>query len=200
MNENILSYHMDTSEIIETYIEEGVKARKEIDKLKVTKVADLIENAFRNGNKLLFMGNGGSAADSQHIAAEFVGRFEMERAALPALALHSNSSTITAIGNDYGFERIFERQIEAFAKRGDVVFALSTSGNSSNVIEGIKKAKEKGCIVVGITGKNGGKMIQFIEEDLLFKVSSEKTSIIQEVTITIGHLLSKLVELKIYGD
>jgi D-sedoheptulose 7-phosphate isomerase len=200
MNENILSYHMDTSEIIEAYIEEGVKARKEIDKLKVTKVADLIENAFRNGNKLLFMGNGGSAADSQHIAAEFVGRFEMERAALPALALHSNSSTITAIGNDYGFERIFERQIEAFAKRGDVVFALSTSGNSSNVIEGIKKAKEKGCIVVGITGKNGGKMIQFIEEDLLFKVSSEKTSIIQEVTITIGHLLSKLVELKIYGD
>jgi len=191
---------MDTSEIIEAYIEEGVKARKEIDKLKVTKVADLIENAFRNGNKLLFMGNGGSAADSQHIAAEFVGRFEMERAALPALALHSNSSTITAIGNDYGFERIFERQIEAFAKRGDVVFALSTSGNSSNVIEGIKKAKEKGCIVVGITGKNGGKMIQFIEEDLLFKVSSEKTSIIQEVTITIGHLLSKLVELKIYGD
>jgi len=119
---------------------------------------------------------------------------------LPALALHSNSSTITAIGNDYGFERIFERQIEAFAKRGDVVFALSTSGNSSNVIEGIKKAKEKGCIVVGITGKNGGKMIQFIEEDLLFKVSSEKTSIIQEVTITIGHLLSKLVELKIYRD
>jgi len=200
MNENILSYHMDTSEIIETYIEEGVKARKEIDKSKVTKVANLIENAFRNGNKLLFMGNGGSAADSQHIAAEFVGRFEMERAALPALALHSNSSTVTAIGNDYGFERIFERQIEAFAERGDVVFALSTSGNSSNVIEGIKRAKEKGCIVVGITGKNGGKMIQFIEEDLLFKVSSEKTSIIQEVTITIGHLLSKLVELKIYGD
>ncbi len=191
---------MDSSEIIDNYIEEGIKARKEIDKSKVIKIADLVANSFRNGNKLLFMGNGGSAADSQHIAAEFVGRFEKEREALPALALHSNSSTVTAIGNDYGFEKIFERQIEAFAKKGDVVFALSTSGNSRNVIEGIKKAKEKECIIVGITGRNGGKMTQLIEEDFLFRVNSEKTSIIQEVTITIGHLLSKLVELQIYGD
>ncbi|MGC8546955.1 MAG: D-sedoheptulose-7-phosphate isomerase [Thermoplasmata archaeon] len=191
---------MDSSEIIDNYIEEGIKARKEIDKSKVTKIADLVANSFRNGNKLLFMGNGGSAADSQHIAAEFVGRFEKEREALPALALHANSSTVTAIGNDYGFEKIFERQIEAFAKKGDVVFALSTSGNSRNVIEGIKKAKEKECIIVGITGRNGGKMTQLIEEDFLFRVNSEKTSIIQEVTITIGHILSKLVELQIYGD
>ena len=191
---------MDSSEIIDNYIEEGIKARKEIDKSKVIKIADLVANSFRNGNKLLFMGNGGSAADSQHIAAEFVGRFEKEREALPALALHANSSTVTAIGNDYGFEKIFERQIEAFAKKGDVVFALSTSGNSRNVIEGIKKAKEKECIIVGITGRNGGKMTQLIEEDFLFRVNSEKTSIIQEVTITIGHLLSKLVELQIYGD
>ncbi|MGC8574524.1 MAG: D-sedoheptulose-7-phosphate isomerase [Thermoplasmata archaeon] len=191
---------MDSSEIIDNYIEEGIKARKEIDKSKVIKIADLVANSFRNGNKLLFMGNGGSAADSQHIAAEFVGRFEKEREALPALALHANSSTVTAIGNDYGFEKIFERQIEAFAKKGDVVFALSTSGNSRNVIEGIKKAKEKECIIVGITGRNGGKMTQLIEEDFLFRVNSEKTSIIQEVTITIGHILSKLVELQIYGD
>mgnify|MGYP001626331339 FL=1 len=191
---------MDSSQIIDNYIEEGIKARKEIDKSKVIKIADLVANSFRNGNKLLFMGNGGSAADSQHIAAEFVGRFEKEREALPALALHSNSSTVTAIGNDYGFEKIFERQIEAFAKKGDVVFALSTSGNSRNVIEGIKKAKEKECIIVGITGRNGGKMTQLIEEDFLFRVNSEKTSIIQEVTITIGHILSKLVELQIYGD
>ncbi len=191
---------MDFNEIISRYIDEGIEARREIDISKVMKIADLIVETFRNGNKLIFMGNGGSAADSQHIAAEFVGRFEIERRALPALALHSNSSTVTAIGNDYGFESIFERQIEAFAAKGDMVFALSTSGNSKNVIEGIKKAREKGCLVIGITGMGGGKMKELIDDNLLFTVNSQKTSIIQETTIAIGHLLSKLAEIKMFGE
>ncbi len=183
---------------IEDYINAGTVAREAIDKNKILLVSKLIVEALKNDKKLLFMGNGGSAADAQHIAAEFVGKFEHNRKALPALALHCNTSTITAIGNDYGFEKIFERQIEAFSHSGDVVFALSTSGNSQNVILGIKKAKELDCKVVGITGKHGGKMKELIDENMLFSVESNVTSIIQETTITIGHLLAKLVEQALY--
>lgn len=191
---------MNNQEIIDEYIKDGTKAREAIDKNKILKVVKLIVESLKNNKKLIFMGNGGSAADAQHIAAEFVGKFEFNRKALPALALHCNTSSITAIGNDYGFEKIFERQIEAFAQEGDVVFALSTSGNSQNVILAIKKAKEMGCKVVGITGKYGGKMKELIDENMLFSVESNITSIIQETTITIGHVLTKLVERELYQE
>jgi D-sedoheptulose 7-phosphate isomerase len=188
---------MNNQEIIDDYIKNGIRAREAIDKDKILKIVKLIVESLKNDKKLIFMGNGGSAADAQHIAAEFVGKFELSRKALPALALHCNTSSVTAIGNDYGFEKIFERQIEAFANNGDIVFALSTSGNSPNVILGIKKANEMGCKVVGITGKYGGKMKELIDENMLFRVESNITSIIQETTITIGHLLTKLVEMEL---
>ncbi len=191
---------MNSYKIAEKYIEDGVIARKDIQLDKVIEVSKIIASAFKNGNKIILMGNGGSAADSQHIAAEFVGRFEKERIALPALALNVNTSTITALGNDYGYDKIFARQIEAFARKGDVVFALSTSGNSKNVIEGITKAREKGCVIIGITGRIGGKMSKMIDDNLLFKINSDVTSIIQEITITIGHLISKLVENEMFGE
>lgn len=191
---------MNSYKIAEKYIEDGAIARKDIQLDKVIEVSKIIASAFKNGNKIILMGNGGSAADSQHIAAEFVGRFEKERIALPALALNVNTSTITAIGNDYGYDNIFARQIEAFARKGDVVFALSTSGNSKNVIEGINKAREKGCVIIGITGRTGGKMSKMIDDNLLFKINSDVTSIIQEITITIGHLISKLVEIEMFGE
>lgn len=191
---------MQEENIIREYLEEGAKARMDIDVDKIMKISDVLVSAFSKGNKLLFMGNGGSAADAQHIAAEFVGRFEIERKALPALALHCNSSSVTAISNDYSYDRVFERQIAAFAHEGDVVFALSTSGNSGNVLEGIKEAIRRNCIVVGITGKNGGKMAEMIESQYLFKINSNKTSIIQETTITIGHLISKITEKKMFGE
>jgi D-sedoheptulose 7-phosphate isomerase len=187
-------------EIVNEYIKEGVRAREAIDKDQILRTAKLIVDTLKNNRKLIFMGNGGSAADAQHIAAEFVGKFEINRKALPALALHCNTSSITAIGNDFGFERIFERQIEAFAQGGDIVFALSTSGNSQNVIYGIKKAKEMKCKIVGITGKNGGVMKDLIEESFLFRVESNVTSIIQETTITIGHILTKLAEMELYKE
>ncbi|MGC8496747.1 MAG: D-sedoheptulose-7-phosphate isomerase [Thermoplasmata archaeon] len=189
---------MNDLELINEYIKEGIKAREAIDKEQVLRAANLIVKTFKNRRKLIFMGNGGSAADAQHIAAEFVGKFEINREPLPALALHCNTSSITAIGNDFGFETIFERQIEAFAQEGDTIFALSTSGNSQNVINGIKKAEEMKCNVLGITGSDGGVMKELIDGSLLFRVGSNTTSIIQETTITIGHILTKLVERELY--
>ncbi|MDP8012287.1 MAG: D-sedoheptulose-7-phosphate isomerase [Thermoplasmata archaeon] len=184
---------MDIDKINE-YLKEGCESRLNLDVNKIKNIGEEITNCIREGKKIILMGNGGSAADAQHIAAEFVGKFELERKPYPAIALHTNTSTVTAIGNDYGFEKVFERQIDAFANKGDVVIALSTSGNSLNVIRGIEKAKEKGCIIVGITGKKGGKMASLIDDKHLIKIGSERTPIIQEVTITVGHILSKIVE------
>lgn len=153
-----------------------------------------MSKSFHSGSKLIVMGNGGSAADAQHIAAEFVGRFERERHPLPALALHSNSSSITAIGNDYGFDQIYSRQIEAFANKGDFVLGLSTSGNSSNVLKALEMAKELGCDNYGITGSSGGKMLEVLGKERIIKIESNRTSFIQECTIAIIHILSKIVE------
>ncbi|MDE1823205.1 MAG: SIS domain-containing protein [Candidatus Micrarchaeota archaeon] len=144
------------------------------------------------GKKLILMGNGGSAADSQHIAAEFVGKFQKERRPLMALALNTNTSSVTAIGNDYGYEKVFERQVEAFAREGDIVIGLSTSGNSENVVRAIEAANRLGCITVGMTGKSGGKLAE--KAKYAIKVDSSKTSIIQEVHITIGHIMSNIIE------
>lgn len=182
---------MNKSEISE-YIEEGVLARSSVDVDLIERVGHIISAAFSHGNKIFLMGNGGSAADSQHIAAEFVGRFETDRRPLPALALNTNTSSITAISNDYSYEKVFERQIEAFARKDDVVIGISTSGNSKNIVAALEAAKKMGCYCVSLTGLNGGKVSEF--SDINIKVDSKRTSIIQEVHIAIGHIWSKIVE------
>jgi D-sedoheptulose 7-phosphate isomerase len=138
------------------------------------------------------MGNGGSAADSQHLAAEFVGRFQKERRGLAAVALTTDTSILTAVGNDYGFETIFSRQVEALAKAGDVVVGLSTSGNSPNVIKALQAAKTAGAVAVGMTGRSGGKMASLC--DLCIKVPADVTARVQEVHALIGHIACQLVD------
>ena len=163
----------------------------------IAEMGSLISDALANGNKLLVMGNGGSAADSQHFVAEIVGRFKMERKALPAVALSTDTSILTAIGNDYGFESIFSRQVEALAKPGDVVVGLSTSGNSPNVLKALNAAREQGCRTIGLLGRDGGTISPIC--DLALVVPSTDTPRIQEGHITIIHILCDLVEKELFG-
>jgi D-sedoheptulose 7-phosphate isomerase len=163
----------------------------------IAEMGSLISAALTNGNKLLVMGNGGSAADSQHFVAEIVGRFKMERKALPAVALSTDTSILTAIGNDYGFESIFSRQVEALAKPGDIVVGLSTSGNSPNVLKALNAAREQGCRTIGLLGKDGGTIRSIC--DLALVVPSTDTPRIQEGHITIIHIVCDLVEKKLFG-
>ncbi|MCL4345510.1 MAG: SIS domain-containing protein [Candidatus Thermoplasmatota archaeon] len=179
---------------IKKYLDEGSKVRDQLDPGKILYLGDSISHAFKTGHKIILFGNGGSAADAQHIAAEFVGRFEKERKPLPAMILHGNSSSITAIGNDYSYGDTFSRQVEAFAKPGDLIIALSTSGNSENVVRAVEAAKRIGCTLFGITGSKGGKLNELINDENLIKISSNRTSYIQESTIAIGHIVSKIVE------
>ena len=158
----------------------------------IEKAVSLVADCIKRGNKLLFFGNGGSASDSQHLAAEFVGRYEKERRALAAIALTTDTSILTAVGNDYGYEKVFERQVEALGAGGDVAFAISTSGNSKNVIAAVKRAKEKGLQVIGLTGGTGGQMKTLV--DLPIVVPSIKTSRIQECHILIGHIICERVD------
>lgn len=153
--------------------------------------------AYREGGKLLIFGNGGSAADAQHIAAEFVGRFYLDRRALPAMALSVNTSAVTAIGNDFGFESLFARQVEAFGKRGDVAIGLSTSGNSANVVAGLRAAREGGLVTVALVGASGGRMAEFA--DHVVTVPSSDTPRIQESHILLGHIWSEMVEQALFG-
>ena len=164
----------------------------------IAKVSEIMVSAFGNGNKVLLFGNGGSAADSQHIAAEFVGRFAFDRPPLPALALSVNSSAVTAIGNDYGFDRVFARQLEALAKSGDVAVGISTSGNSPNVLQGLAAAKKLGLHTVAFAGCTGGKMKD--AADFCLCVPSSETPRIQECHILIGHIISELVEATIFHE
>ncbi|WDT82597.1 MAG: D-sedoheptulose 7-phosphate isomerase [Candidatus Manganitrophus sp.] len=162
---------------------------------EIAQAAAWIVASYGNGGKLVLFGNGGSAGDAQHIAAELVGRFERERRALPAIALTTNTSTLTAIGNDYGYNKIFSRQVEAWVQPTDVVIGISTSGNSPNVLEGIAAAKLKGAKTIGLTGEKGGKLAS--QTDLCLKVPSSNTARIQESHIMIGHLLCLLLEQQI---
>ena len=153
---------------------------------------DVIVNAFRNGKRVYFCGNGGSAADAQHLAAEFSGRFYTDRKALPAEALHCNTSYLTAVGNDYGFEEIYSRLIDGIGEQGDVLVGLSTSGNSPNILKAFKTAKKKEMITIGFTGKSGGEMRQLC--DHLINIPSSDTPRIQESHIMVGHIICQLVE------
>lgn len=154
---------------------------------KVELISDVICKTLNSNNKILLFGNGGSAADAQHIAAEFTGRFLIERKGLAAIALTTDTSALTAIGNDYGFDRIFERQIEALAKPGDVLIGISTSGNSSNVVRGIELGNNLGCQTISLTGNDGGVLKEKSRYNL--NINSNSTARIQEMHILIGHLI-----------
>lgn len=168
-----------------TYVKENLAEQ-------VEELAAQIIKAFKNGNKVILMGNGGSAGDAQHIAAEFVGRFKKERKSFPALALNTNTSTITAVGNDYSYDVIFSRQIDGFAQPGDVVIGISTSGNSKNVHLALELAKERGCYTAALLGKDGGTIKDIA--DLPIVVKWPNTPRVQECHIFIGHSVCDLVD------
>jgi D-sedoheptulose 7-phosphate isomerase len=164
---------------------------------RIVQVATFIANAFRNGNKVLLFGNGGSSTDAAHIAAEFVGRYKRERQPLPAIALATDIAAITCIANDYGYEELFARQVRAHGRQGDIAIGISTSGNSPNVLKGVEAARDSGLITIAWTGANGGKLAGLV--DYPFIVPSTVTSRIQESHITLGHVLCELVEDHLLG-
>ena len=165
---------------------------------KIELAAQMLVNTFQNGGKTLFCGNGGSAADAQHLAAELSGRFYTDRPPLYAEALHVNSSYVTAVANDYGYDAVFARMVQAAGRPGDVLVALSTSGNSPNLLKAIEMAKEKGMAVIGFTGLSGGKMASLC--DVLLNVPSSDTPRIQESHILIGHIVCQYVEEVMFGE
>ncbi len=162
----------------------------------ILEVAHKLARLLDSGGKILFFGNGGSAADAQHMAAELVGRFVSERKALPAMSLSTDTSVLTSLGNDYGFDRIFSRQIEAHGRAGDAVVAISTSGNSANVVEGVRTAKQAGLYTVGWTGATGGRLRDMV--DAAFRVPSTETPRIQETHILLGHSLCELIDRQLF--
>jgi len=159
---------------------------------EVENIVEAIVQAFKNGHRIYFCGNGGSAADAQHLAAEFSGRFYKNRIALPAEALHTNTSYLTAVANDYGYDQVYSRLVEGIASKGDILVGLSTSGNSTNIIEAFKVAREKGVITIAFTGESGGGMKSL--SDYLVNVPSKDTPRIQESHIMVGHIICELVE------
>jgi D-sedoheptulose 7-phosphate isomerase len=158
----------------------------------IEKACKLMVDTLKNGNKILLCGNGGSAADAQHIAAELTGRYKSERGALPAIALTTDTSALTAIANDYGYNRVFDRQTEALANQGDLLIGLSTSGNSENILSALALAKKLGCQTLGMSGKDGGKMSEICDINLI--IPSNDTPRIQEMHILLGHILCQAVD------
>jgi D-sedoheptulose 7-phosphate isomerase len=184
-------------EIIQASIDTKQQVLQNTELLKtMSTVVDVIVSAFKNGNRVYFCGNGGSAADAQHLAAEFSGRFYTDRKALPAEALHCNTSYLTAVGNDYGFDLIYSRIIDGIGEKGDVLIGLSTSGNSVNIVRAFETAKEKGMITIGFTGLTGGAMKSL--SDHLINIPSADTPRIQESHIMTGHIICQLVEEKYF--
>lgn len=176
-------------------IEESVEAKQRVlrhDLPVLNQMVEAIRLCLSEGHKLLLFGNGGSAADSQHIAAEFVSKFFRDRKALPAIALTTDTSILTSIANDYSFEEVFARQIEALGQRGDVAIGISTSGNSPNVLKAMSMARKKGLITISLTGQDGGKLADVA--DICFKAPSKSTPRIQEVHITVAHAICDIIE------
>ncbi|KAF0132874.1 MAG: D-sedoheptulose 7-phosphate isomerase [Candidatus Saganbacteria bacterium] len=186
-------------EIIKADLTESIEAKKEVLKTLVPKIeeaAKIIIKSIKQGGKVMFCGNGGSAADAQHLAAELIGRFKKERGSLSAIALSTDTSILTSLGNDYGFEIIFSRQIEGLGKKGDVLVGISTSGESANVFEAVKKAKSMEIKTIGLLGCLGGRISDAV--DLAIIVPSKNTPRIQESHITIGHIICNLVERELF--
>ena len=182
-------------DLVTKIYQESIRVKEDTFKnntAKIVQAAEVIIKTFEKGGKILFFGNGGSAADSQHIAAEFIGRFQKERRALPAIALTTDSSILTALGNDYSFDIVFARQIEGLGKKGDLAFGISTSGNSKNVIEGIRKAKTLGLTTLTLTGCDGGQIGKLGDINII--VPSNVTARIQESQLCIYHAICELVE------
>lgn len=187
-------------EIYKIFNESAELKKKFVEKYArmIDEVVDKIIERVKKGGVIYVMGNGGSASDALHIVAEFMGKYYKDRKPIRAFALPTNVSFLTAVSNDYGYEKVFERQIEAFVGEKDIVIAISTSGNSENVIKGVKKAKQKGALVISFLGKGGGKMKGIADYE--FIVDSYDTPRIQEVHITLGHTICYLVEKKLFGD
>lgn len=164
---------------------------------QIVQAAEACTKALQNGHKLLFAGNGGSAADAQHLAAEFTGRYLIDRDPVPAIALTTNSSSVTAIGNDYGYELVFERQLRAFGQAGDVLFAISTSGNSENVIRATIEARKRQITVIGLLGGEGGKLREHV--DIALIAPAQRPDRVQETHITVGHIICGIVERALFG-
>ena len=188
-------------ELIKQFLYESAAVKRLVADTLSREIAQAVEAIFKSlsgGHKVLLMGNGGSAGDAQHIAAEFVGRYKSERPALPAIALTVDTSAITAISNDYGYDFIFDQQVEALCEEGDSVIGISTSGNSKNVILALERAKKMGATTLGLLGKSGGRAKEAV--DIAIVIPSDDTAHIQETHITIGHIICELVEKRIANE
>jgi len=188
MEDYIIKIFRESSRLKESFVNENLK--------KIVAVVEAVTAALKAGKKILLFGNGGSAADAQHIAAEFVNRFVIERPPLPAIALTTDSSIITSIGNDYDFSDIFSKQIRAIGQKGDVAWGMSTSGTSANVVKALETAKKIGLVTIGLTGRDGGDVARIADHSL--NVSSTSTPRIQEVHITAGHAICEMVDFKLF--
>ena len=188
MKDHVVKLFKESCRVKEAFINDNLG--------KLVNVIEVLTAALKAGNKIMIFGNGGSAADAQHIAAEFVNRFIIERPPLPAIALTTDTSVITSIGNDYDFSEIFAKQIRALGQPGDVAWGISTSGNSPNVLKGLEMAKKMGLVTLAFTGKDGGAIAQIA--DLSLNVSSNSTARIQETHITAGHAICELVDIKLF--
>jgi D-sedoheptulose 7-phosphate isomerase len=188
MEDHIIKIFKESIRVQEAFVNENLS--------KLVNIVEAVTSALKAGSKILIFGNGGSAADAQHIAAEFVNRFVIERPPLPAIALTTDTSVITSIGNDYDFSEIFSKQIRAIGQPGDIAWGISTSGNSANVLKGLEVAKKMGLVTIAFTGKDGGNIAKIA--DLSINVSSSVTARIQEVHITAGHAICDLVDVKLF--
>ncbi|MEI8172743.1 MAG: D-sedoheptulose 7-phosphate isomerase [Deltaproteobacteria bacterium] len=188
MEDHIVKIFKESSQLKEVFVNENLG--------RIVRVVEAVTGALKAGNKILLFGNGGSAADAQHIAGEFVNRFIIERPPLPAIALSTDTSVITSIGNDYDFSEIFSKQIRAIGQAGDVAWGISTSGTSPNVIKALDVAKKIGMITIGFTGRDGGDIARLVDYSL--NVSSNSTPRVQEVHITVAHVICEMVDFKLF--
>ena len=188
MEDYIIKIFREGNQLKEAFVNENLN--------RIVAVVEALTDALNAGNKILLFGNGGSAADAQHLAAEFVNRFIIERPPLPAIALTTDTSIITSIGNDYSFADIFSKQIRAIGRKGDVAWGMSTSGASENVIKALQTAKRIGMVTVGLTGRDGGEVAKIVDHSL--NVSATSTPRIQEVHITVGHVICEMIDFKLF--
>lgn len=188
MEDIIVKIFRESAQLKEAFVNENL--------LRMVRVVEAVTAALKAGNKLLLFGNGGSAADAQHLAAEFVNRFLIERPPLPAIALTTDSSVLTSIGNDYDFSEIFSKQIRALGQPGDVAWGISTSGTSKNVIKGLEQARKMGLVTIGLTGRDGGDVARMV--DFALNVDSTVTPRIQEVHMTVGHVICQMVDMRLF--